>query len=610
MAARRVCTMTPSPPPRVRVVVLNWNAAWFTRRCLSALEATEYPAERFEVVLVDNGSIDGSLEQLRYAFPKIRVIANETNLGFAEGCNRGMRDLDQVDAVALVNNDAVPEPGWLWPLVKGLQSDPTVGAVAAGLVLEPAFTRVELSLIGGEAQIESLCIGPIEVLDRAQSEGIRSVGHPDWPMDLDYFLDGSADDGSADDGKADILVPAGEGERVITLRVSGRGRLTASTSVDQVGVELTRNPSELSLRAGEDRTELLNGLGTDLKENSEGFDLHFGQPAQMLASLSSETVFGFCGGGVLLRAAMLKQVGLFDPRLFAYYEDTDLAWRAQRAGWHTVTAPDSVIRHSFGASAAATSPGFFVHVYRNWMMTVLRNAEPRERTVALRSLWERMKWAVRANIFSRLKHGHLPTTKLVLAWKRVLWSSLIELPYLARMRSERIGDQPTTKLRSPLRPKPAGKAPESRTGGPLIVYLDINQNPPRTAQLLTQLPTLDSRIDLVPLVCCPGSPVGYRRASAREIGTILGLPGKTISGDSANLRLPDFALGSVMLRLDEEGLRAAAVTRYCLDDVSLEVDQLECSLGEVEACSAGDSGAVGSQLKEFCLRMIQEFGLP
>ena len=66
--------------PYVRVVVLNWNSAWYTRRCLEALAATEYPADRVEVVLVDNGSVDGSLERLRDWFPDIRVVANGANL--------------------------------------------------------------------------------------------------------------------------------------------------------------------------------------------------------------------------------------------------------------------------------------------------------------------------------------------------------------------------------------------------------------------------------------------------------------------------------------------------------------------------------------------------
>ena len=593
-----------SHPPRVRVVVLNWNSAWFTRRCLLALEATDYPQDCLEIVLVDNASIDGSLEQLRLAFPAIRVIANEKNLGFAEGCNRAMRDLSKVDAVALVNNDAVAEPGWLWPLVKGLESNPAVGAVAAGLVLEPAFTRVELNLSGGQAQIESLRIGPIEVLGRTQSEGIRSVGHPDWPMDLDYFLDGSGGDGNAT-----LLVPAGAGERVVSLRVKGSGSLTASTAFDQAQIDLTTVPIEVKLRAGADRTELLNGLGTHLMENSEGYDRCFGQPAQLLAAVDPETVPGFCGGGVLLRTTMLEQVGLFDPRFFAYYEDTDLAWRARRAGWHTVTAPESVIRHSFGASAASASPGFFAHVYRNWMMTVLRNAGPDDRKLALRSLWDRIKWAVRANVFSRLKHGHLPRTKLVLAWKHVVWAVLLELPYLRTTRHQRIGAERASTIRSPLRPSSGARAPSSRPGGPLIVYLDVHQNRLAAAVLLAQLPVIEPRIDLVAVVRDSASPVGYRRSSAVEMQQILGLSDRAISAETELLTLSEFAIGSAILNCGQDGVTArAATTSELLVQQSQEpqdgpADDVSLELTETESLQR-------ARIENFAQGLLNRFGLP
>ena len=553
-----------------------------------------------ELVLVDNASVDGSLELLRYGFPNVRVIANERNLGFAEGCNRAMRDLARVDAVALVNNDAVPEPGWLWPLVEGLESDPAVGAVAAGLVLEPAFTRVGLKVTGGQAQIESLSIGPISVLDRSQSKGMWSVGHSDWPMDLDYFVDGSAE----------LLVPAGAGERVITLRASGVGTLVASTAFDQAQIQLGASAAELQLRAGDDRTELLNGLGTDLRENSEGYDRLFGEPAQMLSTIGSETVLGFCGGGVLLRTAMLNQVGLFDPRLFAYYEDTDLAWRARRAGWHTVTAPASVIRHSFGASAASASPGFFVHVYRNWMMTVLRNANSQERGLALRSIWDRMKWAVRANVFSRLKHGHLPRTKLVLAWKQVVWDSLIELRYVRKTRDQAIGAVPTNKLRSPLRPSSGARPPSSRPGGPLIVYLDIQQNHAAATCLLTQLPLIESRIDLVAVVRDLGSPVGYRRASATEIQVILGLQGRAIESETEVLRLAEFAIGSVMLNFEQDRITAKPATKSPLQSGSETAVPQGGTLSEVALELPETESVPRVQLERFVKLLIARFGLP
>jgi len=573
-----------------------------------ALEATEYPREFLEIVLVDNASVDGSLEQLRYAFPNIRVIANESNLGFAEGCNRGMRDLSQVDAVALVNNDAVPEPGWLWPLVAGLQSDPEVGAVAAALVLDPPFIKVGLNLMSGQAQIESVRVGPIEVLHRTQGTVLRKVGHPDWPMAHDYFI---GDTSAA--GTDSMLLPAGPGERVISLRVTGSGRLRASTSVDQITVDLMSSPLELQLRSGVDRCELLNGLGTDREENSEGFDLHFGQLTQLLASLSAETVPGFCGGGVLLRTAMLEQVGLFDPRFFAYYEDTDLAWRASRAGWHTITAPESVIRHSFGASSAAASPGFFVHVYRNWLMTVLRNAGSADRKRALRSLWDRLKWAVRANVFSRLKHGHLPRAKLVLAWKRVAWNLLIELPYLRQTRSQKIGAHRTDRIRSPLRPSAGARPPSSRPGGPLIVYLDITQKAVAVKVLLTQLSQVEPDIDLVPVVEYTESVVGYRRASAAELQKILGLSsrfGTSQSADNDVLCLDEFATGSVLLDCQPDRVVAQPATSESFQP-QIETSAIEppFTIDNLPTLRVGENPQQ-AQLEEFAIALLLWFGLP
>ncbi len=154
--------------PVVRVVVLNWNAAGLTGRCVESLLRTDYPSERLEVVIVDNGSIDGSVPTLQHRFPELRIIENGENLGFAEGCNRALRDLDGVDAVALVNNDATVEPGWLRPLVERLQSDPSVGAVAPKMLLADSFVTVVIQHEGpGRVRVDSVAVDGREVLDRS-----------------------------------------------------------------------------------------------------------------------------------------------------------------------------------------------------------------------------------------------------------------------------------------------------------------------------------------------------------------------------------------------------------------------------------------------------------
>ena len=85
-------------------------------------------------------------------------------------------------------------------------------------------------------------------------------------------------------------------------------------------------------------------------------------------------VFGWCGGGVLLRRSYLAQVGLFDERFFLYYEDTDLAWRGRARGWRYRYVPTSVVRHVHAATSGVGSPMFQHYVERNRLLMLTKNA--------------------------------------------------------------------------------------------------------------------------------------------------------------------------------------------------------------------------------------------
>jgi N-acetylglucosaminyl-diphospho-decaprenol L-rhamnosyltransferase len=130
----------PEPPaagaelvPRVRVVVLNHNGGAHVLRCLDALSSTDWPADRLEVVVVDNASTDGSVEQIAKEHADVHIVPAGGNFGFPAN-NLALRDLAHVEYVALVNNDAFVEPGWLGPLVAALEADGRAGA-ANSLVL-------------------------------------------------------------------------------------------------------------------------------------------------------------------------------------------------------------------------------------------------------------------------------------------------------------------------------------------------------------------------------------------------------------------------------------------------------------------------------------------
>jgi GT2 family glycosyltransferase len=115
------------------VVILTWNALEYTQRCLQALrEVTDHPAWR--VVVVDNGSTDGTVEWLR-GLDWLTVVENGTNLGFTKGCNVGLARCRPDEDVVLMNNDiVVVDPQWLTKLAGVAYAGERTGVVGTRLV--------------------------------------------------------------------------------------------------------------------------------------------------------------------------------------------------------------------------------------------------------------------------------------------------------------------------------------------------------------------------------------------------------------------------------------------------------------------------------------------
>jgi len=118
------------------VVVLNWNRKHLLRSCLESLERQR--GVRFEVVVVDNGSRDGSAEMVEEEFIRprrlpLRLICNPTNRGFCAANNQGIAAA-RGEFIALLNNDAEAEPGWLAALRGAFDGDPQVGMAASKIL--------------------------------------------------------------------------------------------------------------------------------------------------------------------------------------------------------------------------------------------------------------------------------------------------------------------------------------------------------------------------------------------------------------------------------------------------------------------------------------------
>jgi GT2 family glycosyltransferase len=118
--------------PLVSVIIPNWNGAQHLPVCLDSLQRQSYAHS--EVIVVDNGSADGSLALVTRHYPHARVIPLGENRGFAAGCNSGIRAA-RGEILALLNNDTEVDPGWLEAVVATFERHPQAGAVASKMLL-------------------------------------------------------------------------------------------------------------------------------------------------------------------------------------------------------------------------------------------------------------------------------------------------------------------------------------------------------------------------------------------------------------------------------------------------------------------------------------------
>jgi len=118
--------------PLASVIVLNYNGRAWLPGCLEAL-AAQRGAPRFEILLVDNGSSDGSAALVRERWPAVRVIESGGNAGFAGGNNVGAREA-RGEWLVFLNNDTVAEPEWLASLTAEAAAHPEYAIVTSRLV--------------------------------------------------------------------------------------------------------------------------------------------------------------------------------------------------------------------------------------------------------------------------------------------------------------------------------------------------------------------------------------------------------------------------------------------------------------------------------------------
>jgi GT2 family glycosyltransferase len=127
-------------PRQLSVVIPNWNGEVWLRICLPALARQTLAG--FEVIVVDNGSTDGSLAYLAQAHPEVHCLCNAENRGFSGAVNQGIRAA-RGEYVALLNNDTEPAPDWLERLAACMDRHPNLFSVGSKMLCYQNRDRID-----------------------------------------------------------------------------------------------------------------------------------------------------------------------------------------------------------------------------------------------------------------------------------------------------------------------------------------------------------------------------------------------------------------------------------------------------------------------------------
>jgi GT2 family glycosyltransferase len=422
--------MPGDPIARVRVVVVDHDGGERTLAALRSILATEWPAGHLDVVLVDNASRAPVTARVRAEMPDVRIIESPVNLGFGGGCNLGMGDLTTVDAVALINDDATVEPGWLAPLAAALDADPAVGAACPKILLGSTYREVTLRSEAhpsgrGDRRPLGVRVSGARVGDIDVTRDLRAA-RGTWGPEL--HATGMAAQWT--DGDATLLLPVVEGASApVELRLdapAGRA-ITVRSGGSETVVVAGPEPTWFAVPAAGPAMRVVHSTGVTVTADGFGVDRGWLQPDDGRFDAPDE-VFAWCGGAVLLRARYLEEVGRFDESFFLYYEDLDLAWRGRTRGWRYAYVPTSVVHHVHAASDGIGWVDKERLKERNRITVLRRHAGLATGTRA----WSRAAAAtggyLRRDAIAPVLHGQRPRWGYVRARTRALLGALRALP--------------------------------------------------------------------------------------------------------------------------------------------------------------------------------------
>ncbi|MBU4449688.1 MAG: glycosyltransferase family 2 protein, partial [Actinobacteria bacterium] len=383
--------------PCISIITVNYNGLRFLKNLFNSISNLNYPEDNIQVIMVDNGSTDGSVEFVRSNFPEVEVLVLNKNSGYAGGNNEGFKHAGG-QYVALINNDCSVDANWLTAMVNIMNSNSRenkVGAVSSKVVFFYKYLVLDFFIRNGE----KVSPGDSNDIYRARLSGFNikcsDVKEKDLLEKSLKFLEGfhlQSRDGK--NGKfayklktkatLAVPIPAGgnnTGGDNVTLSfdassLNGANRLTITISGKEIcSVGLDETTKNIALSLTKDlfylKKDIINSCGTEINKAFYSRDRGFNKIDEGQFD-NVEEIFSPSGSSLLINRQLLDEVGFYSKNFFTYYEDIDLFWRARLKGWKVFFTPDSVARHYHCGTGKEWSYSFTYHVIRNRLLMIYR----------------------------------------------------------------------------------------------------------------------------------------------------------------------------------------------------------------------------------------------